>query len=215
MARARAEAESRAAPPGLAPPVSTGAAPAGPRRGRRLVILAAVSALAAVGAGLGLTLAGSGRPASSPAATATRPGASRAPAASGPPAGAGPGPAATSPPPPNPTRPPATRPPATRPVATQPNPTRPPVTEPPVTEPPAPAPPPPAAAPPARLTVQPGQSFWTIAASVVARRVGPAPTVAEIAPYWVRLVAANSALLRRPGDADLIYPGQVLVLPAA
>jgi nucleoid-associated protein YgaU len=31
--------------------------------------------------------------------------------------------------------------------------------------------------------------------------------------YWVQLVAANTGNLVHPGNPDLIYPGQVLVVP--
>lgn len=182
VARARAEAESRGAPPGR------------PRGVRRLVVLGAVSALAAVGVGLGLTLAGSGRRASAPAPPApTRPPAPTVlPAPTRPPVptGGGSTPAAGSPSSGD----------AARPARAQPSGAEPP-------RPPAPA------GSAGLVTVQPGQSLWSIASSVVAGRAGPAPTAAQIAPYWVRLMAANTARLPRPGDPNLIYPGQGLVLP--
>ena len=34
----------------------------------------------------------------------------------------------------------------------------------------------------------------------------------EIAPYWTEVIAANLARIRS-GDPDLIFPGEVLVLP--
>jgi hypothetical protein len=85
-----------------------------------------------------------------------------------------------------------------------------------------PAPPGPAEVAPAgtapspadRWTVQPGQCFWTIAESVLARAWGRPPTDAEIVPYWRRLVAANGSNLAHPGDPDLIFPGQVFQIPA-
>jgi nucleoid-associated protein YgaU len=35
-----------------------------------------------------------------------------------------------------------------------------------------------------------------------------------VADYWLRLVAANRDRLIRPGDPDLIQPGQTLLLPS-
>jgi nucleoid-associated protein YgaU len=58
-----------------------------------------------------------------------------------------------------------------------------------------------------------GESFWSIAEDVVTDRLGRPPGDAEIARYWVRLVDANADRLVS-GEADLIYPGQVFVLPA-
>lgn len=60
--------------------------------------------------------------------------------------------------------------------------------------------------------VAPGDSFWRIAADVVAgpgRRAGDG----EVAGYWRRLVAANRARLVDPGNPDLLFPGQQLHLP--
>jgi len=58
-----------------------------------------------------------------------------------------------------------------------------------------------------------GESFWSIAEDVVSDRLGRPPGDAEITSYWVRLVDANADRLVS-GEADLIYPGQVFVLPA-
>jgi nucleoid-associated protein YgaU len=73
-----------------------------------------------------------------------------------------------------------------------------------------------ASAPTARLLatwiVRPGDSFWSIAETVI----GQARMGAErpaIAPYWSRLVAANRDRLPYPGDPDLLFAGDVLVLP--
>ena len=64
-----------------------------------------------------------------------------------------------------------------------------------------------------RWTVKPGECFWSIAESVLTESVGRAPTDAEIVPYWRRLIDANRHELARGDDADLIFPGQVFVLP--
>ena len=77
----------------------------------------------------------------------------------------------------------------------------------------APAPDPPAA--PNTHTVVAGDSFWTIAEGVVARRLGRPPSDIETADYWLRLVDANLDRLPDASDPDLIHPGQVFVLPPA
>ena len=58
-----------------------------------------------------------------------------------------------------------------------------------------------------------GESFWTIAASVVQSRSGHAPTNAEIAPFWQALIDANQAQLPHPGNPNLLYVGITLVIP--
>lgn len=59
-------------------------------------------------------------------------------------------------------------------------------------------------------TVQPGDSFWSIAEKAEARRLGRHPTDAETGHYWQTLVAANRHQVSNP---DLIFPGQVVNLP--
>lgn len=69
---------------------------------------------------------------------------------------------------------------------------------------------------PATYTVVPGDHLWGIAARHVAaaRGVDPAGLAdRDVHAYWVRLIAANHGALRS-GDPDLIYPGEVLLLPA-
>jgi hypothetical protein len=58
-------------------------------------------------------------------------------------------------------------------------------------------------------TVAPGEHFWSIAERTVAER-GSSVTVDD---YWRLLVEVNRDRLADPDDPDLIYPGQVLVLP--
>ena len=60
--------------------------------------------------------------------------------------------------------------------------------------------------------VQCGDSLWKIAASHMGDHLGRKPSSAEVAPYWKRLVDLNRASLLS-GEADLIYPGEMLVLP--
>ena len=65
-----------------------------------------------------------------------------------------------------------------------------------------------------RWTVKPGECFWSIAESVLTERSGRAPSDAEIVPYWNRLIDANRLELAHRDDPDLIFPGQVFVVPA-
>jgi len=65
-------------------------------------------------------------------------------------------------------------------------------------------------------TVQPGDSFWRITASVLEAEYGRPPTDAEIVPVWRQIIAQNRHLLADPDNDDLIYPGQrftVVVTP--
>jgi len=93
--------------------------------------------------------------------------------------------------------------------------------------PPAPEPaPPPSSAPPApgpaapagaaggrEVVVRPGDSFWRLAERHEADRLGRRPSEAEVGACWQQLVATNRHRLAVPGDADLLFPGQVLLLP--
>lgn len=94
--------------------------------------------------------------------------------------------------------------------------TPPPSTEtPPVTTAPPPDAAPPAAAPEPQMqhTVRSGESFWAIAETEVARVTQHQPALSLVDAYWRTLVRANAERLTHPGNADLLYPGQVLVLP--
>lgn len=57
-------------------------------------------------------------------------------------------------------------------------------------------------------TVAPGDSLWCI----TARRMDPGATVGEVAATWRHVVDANAPRLVS-GDPDLIYPGEVVMLP--
>jgi nucleoid-associated protein YgaU len=72
--------------------------------------------------------------------------------------------------------------------------------------------PPAAGADPADTTVvvAPGDSFWRIAE----RWAGEAADGARVANCWRRLVDANLDRLVEPANPDLLYAGQVLVLPS-
>lgn len=80
---------------------------------------------------------------------------------------------------------------------------------------PAPVPAPtPARRPETEHVVRRGEHLWSIAAHTVTTRRTVAPTDAEIAAYWRRLIAANHERLADPDDPGLILPGQRLVLPS-
>ena len=107
--------------------------------------------------------------------------------------------------------------------ADAPVPTVPPVETAPVVPPPAtallapPAPAAPASAPTAGAThtVTRGEHLWSIAAGRLATVTGKAPadlSPAEISPYWRRVVEINRPRLRS-GNANLVYPGEVVELP--
>ena len=57
--------------------------------------------------------------------------------------------------------------------------------------------------------VEPGDSFWSIAARLV--ETGEEPAIAR---YWLRLIDANRSRLVAPDNPDLIHPGLTLALPS-
>jgi hypothetical protein len=68
--------------------------------------------------------------------------------------------------------------------------------------------------PPATWTVEPGDSFWRIAARTLAATWDRPVTDGEIDPYWRAVIAANRAKLADQANPDLLYPAQVMTLPA-
>ena len=66
---------------------------------------------------------------------------------------------------------------------------------------------------PNTVVVEKGDHLWKISAAHLADRYGRKPASAEVAPYWVEVIEENRATLRS-GDPDLIYPGEVVELPA-
>lgn len=62
------------------------------------------------------------------------------------------------------------------------------------------------------VVVQPGDHMWSLASTRLAQATGRAPTNSEVSPYWRRVVEANRDRIRS-GDPDLIFPGEVLILP--
>ena len=61
-------------------------------------------------------------------------------------------------------------------------------------------------------TVQAGDSLWLIADEHVHAKSDSEATLALITSYWRRVVAANRNTLRS-GDPNLIFPGEIVVLP--
>lgn len=63
------------------------------------------------------------------------------------------------------------------------------------------------------IVVRPGDHMWALAEERLATARGRVVSDCEIAPYWLQVVASNMSRIRS-GDPDLIFPGEVLVLPA-
>lgn len=70
-----------------------------------------------------------------------------------------------------------------------------------------------ASAQPQLWTVAPGDHFWSIAEQVLADAGNESPSESETGRYWALLVDANRARLVIPGEPDVLWPGQELVLP--
>jgi nucleoid-associated protein YgaU len=68
----------------------------------------------------------------------------------------------------------------------------------------------PAAEPAPRVhRVVPGDHLWAIAEHALGEALGRTPTDAEIDPFWRAVILANPDLV----DPDLIFPGQLVVVP--
>lgn len=61
--------------------------------------------------------------------------------------------------------------------------------------------------------VQPGDHLWSIADHRVSEELKSAADNNEVREYWLRLIEINRDNLVDPHNADLIFPGQELVLP--
>lgn len=62
-------------------------------------------------------------------------------------------------------------------------------------------------------TIAPGDHLWGVAARTLAATWHRPPDDLEVARYVSDLIDANRAMLVVPGDADLVFPGQVFTLP--
>jgi nucleoid-associated protein YgaU len=63
------------------------------------------------------------------------------------------------------------------------------------------------------VMVEPGDHLWKISQDHLDRELGREARAGEVAPYWLTVIEENRDRLRS-GDPDLIYPGEVMVLPA-
>jgi len=62
------------------------------------------------------------------------------------------------------------------------------------------------------VVVENGDHLWKISASHLDDALGRPAEDGEIAPFWRSVIESNRDDLRS-GDPDLIYPGEVVVLP--
>jgi hypothetical protein len=62
-------------------------------------------------------------------------------------------------------------------------------------------------------TIRPGDDFWSIAETVVSGSPAGRPDPRAVAPYWSRLVAANRDRLPAPDHPNLLFPGDVVIIP--
>jgi nucleoid-associated protein YgaU len=62
--------------------------------------------------------------------------------------------------------------------------------------------------------VRSGDNLWVICRRHLTGGLGRLPANEEIAPYWRQVIARNQSSLIS-GNADLIYPGEVIELPPA
>lgn len=63
------------------------------------------------------------------------------------------------------------------------------------------------------VVVVQGDNLWSISEGHLVVAFDRAVDDEEVSPYWRRVITANSGDLRS-GDPDLIYPGEVVLLPA-
>ena len=67
----------------------------------------------------------------------------------------------------------------------------------------------------AKVVVEVGDSFWSIAVGVLTERAAAPPEDRDVVEYWRRLIDANRSRLIDPANPDLIVPGQAVVLVPA
>ena len=71
----------------------------------------------------------------------------------------------------------------------------------------------PSSKPTLTVVVKRGDHLWKLSATHLADLLQREVANQEISPYWRDTIEANRDLLRS-GDPDLIYPGELVVLPA-
>jgi hypothetical protein len=62
--------------------------------------------------------------------------------------------------------------------------------------------------------VRPGDNLWFIAERTLAAAWRRSPTDRQVGRYWVSVIAANRSHLPEPSDPSLLFPGDVILLPA-
>jgi nucleoid-associated protein YgaU len=62
--------------------------------------------------------------------------------------------------------------------------------------------------------VRPGDNLWFIAEQTLAAAWGRSPTDRQVGGYWLRVITANRSRLPVPSDPSLLFPGDVILLPA-
>ncbi len=68
-------------------------------------------------------------------------------------------------------------------------------------------------APSGTWTIRPGDHLWRVASTTLAGQWQAAASDAQVLDYLHELIAANRDRLVVPTDPDLVFPGQVFVLP--
>jgi nucleoid-associated protein YgaU len=66
---------------------------------------------------------------------------------------------------------------------------------------------------PTTWTVRRGDHLWSIAESTLRDRRGASVTEGDVRRYWAALIASNRERLADPANPDLIFAGQVFLLP--
>ena len=62
------------------------------------------------------------------------------------------------------------------------------------------------------VVVSKGDHLWKISATYLEAVLNRTVETSEISPYWRLVIAVNAGTLKS-GDPNLIYPGEVVVLP--
>lgn len=70
------------------------------------------------------------------------------------------------------------------------------------------------AAPGTEVVIGAGDHLWSVAERALGAAWGRAASEAELTPFWERVVEVNRARLVDPGNPDLLFPGQVVSVPA-
>jgi hypothetical protein len=65
---------------------------------------------------------------------------------------------------------------------------------------------------PTEVVVKSGDHMWSLAEQRLIQVRGRGVSDTEIAPYWLQVIGVNLSRIRS-GDPDLIFPGEILLLP--